>query len=256
MEISPRASIRGRVGGWIDGLPLRRRFKRSLLVVRRCDIAEFEKKLIDPRLRGDLFMASPSFPTASSIWTLTFSWRFSAVTPSMSPRRRPNWASGASRSSTSSALGSAATDTWMLRLRSRGAAARSGGEEHLRSSFAATIRGGAMQLQCSPFATAIEASQARLDRTTVDECGRAFHQCQRQRSANNYVPMAQRRKMTRATPMAGPGASSGAMRGSRWSVSDGVTAAATRLSPNMNPIRGLRARIEILNRPRVLGLLL
>jgi hypothetical protein len=33
-----------------------------------------------------------------------------------------------------------------------------------------------------------------------------------------------------------------------------VTAAATRLS-NMNLIRGLRARIEILNRPRVLGLL-
>jgi hypothetical protein len=42
--------------------------------------------------------------------------------------------------------------------------------------------------------------------------------------------------------------------GSRWSVLDGVTAAATRLS-NMNLIRGLRARIEILKRSRVLGLL-
>jgi hypothetical protein len=40
-------------------------------------------------------MASPSFPTASSIWTLTFSWRFSAVTPSMTPRRRPNWVGSA-----------------------------------------------------------------------------------------------------------------------------------------------------------------
>ena len=132
---------------------------------------------------------------------------------------------------------------------------RSGGSIWRRRTFtkpfAATIRGGAMRLRCSPFATAIGlAGAAGSPRRRVWP---SFPSAPAPTVREQLRIDGARRKTTRATPRR-PGASGCAMRGSRWSVLDGVTAGATRLS-NMNLIRGLRARIEILKRQRVLGLL-